>query len=54
LNVAIFDRVLAERLRADFDRDLTRSKALSLDRWRARPFTEKTRDWLFSYFGEVF
>ncbi|HSV12942.1 MAG TPA: phospholipase D-like domain-containing protein, partial [Tepidisphaeraceae bacterium] len=54
LNVAIFDRELAGRLRADFDRDLTRSKTLRLDRWRARPLTEKTRDWLFSYFGEVF
>jgi len=54
LNVAIFDRELAGRLRADFDRDLTRSKILRLDRWRARPLTKKTRDWLFSYFGEVF
>ena len=54
LNVVAFDRGLAARLRADFDRDLTRSKRLVLDQWRDRPFTEKTRDWLLSYFGEVF
>jgi cardiolipin synthase len=54
LNVAAFDRGLAARLRADFDRDLTRSKILELEAWRDRPITEKTRDWLLSYFGEVF
>jgi cardiolipin synthase len=54
LNVAVFDRQLAGRLRADFERDLTQSKKLTLDEWRARPATEKTRDWLLSYFGEVF
>jgi cardiolipin synthase len=53
LNVAVLDRGLAERLRADFERDLTQSKKLTLDAWRARPMTEKTRDWLLSYLGEV-
>ena len=53
LNVAVFDRALAERLRADFERDLTQSKKLTLEEWRARPMTEKTRDWLLSYLGEV-
>jgi cardiolipin synthase A/B len=54
LNVAVFDRALAARLRADFEKDLAQSKKLTLDEWRRRPFTEKTRDWLLSYFGEVF
>jgi cardiolipin synthase len=54
LNVAVFDPALATRLHADFERDLTQSKELTLDSWRARPVTEKTRDWLLSYFGEVF
>jgi cardiolipin synthase len=54
LNVAVFDRGLAARLRADFDRDLTASKTLTLEGWRARPLPEKARDWLLSYFGEVF
>jgi cardiolipin synthase len=54
LNVAAFDRGLAARLREDFDRDLTRSKKLDLESWRSRPIPEKTRDWVWSYFGEVF
>jgi cardiolipin synthase len=54
LNVAVFDRGLATRLRADFERDLTQSKKLTLEQWRSRPVPEKVRDWLWSYFGEVF
>jgi phosphatidylserine/phosphatidylglycerophosphate/cardiolipin synthase-like enzyme len=54
LNVAVFDRALADRLRQDFDRDMTRAKVLDLDSWRARPLPVRTRDWLWSYFGEVF
>jgi cardiolipin synthase len=54
LNVAVFDRQLAARLRADFERDLTQSKKLTLDDWRSRPVPERVREWLWSYFGEVF
>jgi cardiolipin synthase len=54
LNVAIFDRTLAARLLQDFERDLTQSKTLDLDSWRSRPLPEKTREWVWSYFGEVF
>jgi cardiolipin synthase A/B len=54
LNVAVFDRALAARLQADFEKDLAASKRLTLENWRARPLTEKGRDWLLSYFGEVF
>ncbi|HTM02405.1 MAG TPA: phospholipase D-like domain-containing protein [Vicinamibacterales bacterium] len=53
LNVAVFDPELAGRLEGDFERDLTRSKRLSLEAWRSRPIVEKGRDWLLSYFGEV-
>jgi len=54
LNVAVFDRGLAARLRADFEKDLSASKTLTLEAWRSRPFYQKSRDWLLSYFGEVF
>lgn len=54
LNVVVFDPGLAGRLRADFERDLQQSKKLALDEWRARPVTEKGRDWLMSQFGELF
>ena len=54
LNVAVFDRALAARLLQDFDRDLTQSKKLDLESWRERSPFERGRDWLWSYFGEVF
>ena len=54
LNVAIFDRALAARLAQDFENDLKQSKKLELESWRSRPVTEKARDWVWSYFGEVF
>ena len=54
LNVAVFDRALAARLLQDFDRDLTQSKKLDLEGWRRRSPVERGRDWLWSYFGEVF
>jgi cardiolipin synthase len=54
LNVAVFDPALAARLSADFDRDLTVSKRLNLDAWRSRPLTARGRDWIWSFFGEVF
>jgi cardiolipin synthase len=54
LNLAVFDRPLAERLKADFDADLTRSKKLELETWRARPMHIRAREKMWSYFGEIF
>jgi cardiolipin synthase len=54
LNVAVFDRALAARLLQDFERDLAQSKKLDLEGWRRRSPFERARDWLWSYFGEVF
>jgi cardiolipin synthase len=54
LNVAIFDRTVAARLGADFDRDVTRSKKLDLEEWRSRPFHIEGREKMWSLFGEVF
>jgi len=54
LNVAVFDRGLAQRLLEDFERDLAKSAQLNLESWRSRPLPDKARDWLWSYFGEVF
>jgi cardiolipin synthase len=54
LNVAAFDRDLAARLTADFERDTTMSKKLTLEEWRARPVHIRARDWAWSYFGEIF
>ena len=54
LNVAVFDRGLAERLLQDFERDVTKAKQLELNAWRSRPLAERGREWIWSYFGEVF
>lgn len=54
LNVAVFDRGLAGRLLQDFDRDLMKARKLDLDTWRSRSVVERGREWVWSYFGEVF
>jgi cardiolipin synthase len=54
LNVAVFDRQLAARLTADFERDLMESKRLELSSWRSRPFHIRARERAWSYFGELF
>ena len=54
LNVAVWDRALAARFTADLESDLRVSRRLELERWRQRPFMQKTREHFWSYFGEVF
>ena len=54
MNVAVSDRGFAARLLQDFEQDLRVSKKLDLETWRRRPFLDKTREHLWSYFGEIF
>jgi cardiolipin synthase len=54
LSVAVFDAALNARLESDFEKDLTVSNKIDLDSWRSRPTPVRARDWLWSYFGEVF
>ena len=54
LSVAVFDPGMTARLESDFEKDLTESKKIDLDSWRSRPVFVRGRDWLWSYFGEVF
>ena len=54
LNIAVFDRALAARLSADFERDLTESMKLELEAWRARPLHIRGREQAWSFFGELF
>jgi cardiolipin synthase A/B len=54
LNVAVFDRAMANRLVEDFERDLKRSKKLDLQQWRSRPLHIRAREKAWSTFGEVF
>ena len=54
LNVLVFDRAFADKLREDFERDLTRSTRLDLEQWRSRPVHVRAREKAWSLFGELF
>jgi cardiolipin synthase len=54
LNVAVASRDLVARLSEDFESDLRRARRLELEQWRHRPLLEKTREYFWSYFGEIF
>jgi cardiolipin synthase len=54
LNVAAFDRGLAARLLADFERDRTRATQIDLERWRSRPLHIRGREKAWNLFGEIF
>lgn len=54
LNIAVFERSLADRLTSDFEADLRKSTKLDLDTWRSRPPHIRAREQMWSYFGEVF
>jgi len=54
LNVVVFAKGVTSRLREDFDRDVSRSRRLTYDAWRARPFWTRAHEQAWSYFGEVF
>ena len=53
-NIAVWDRAFAARLLQDFETDLTRSKRITLDAWRRRPFLHKVRERFWGPFGELF
>jgi cardiolipin synthase len=54
LNLAVASRDLAARLTKDLEADIAHAKTLRLDEWRRRPLLEKTREYFWSYFGEIF
>jgi cardiolipin synthase len=54
LNVVVFDRGVAARLREDFERDKRQSRRLDLESWRSRPLHIRAREKTWSLFGEVF
>ena len=54
LNVAVSSRDLAGRFLEDFAHDLTSARRISLEEWRKRSMLQKTREWFWVGFGEVF
>ena len=53
-NLGIADRGFAGRLLQDFEIDLTRSKRITLEEWRDRPWLHKVRERFWGAFGELF
>ena len=54
MNVAVSDKDLAARLLKDFEQDLRVARRLDPARWRDRSALEKSREYFWSYFGEIF
>jgi cardiolipin synthase A/B len=54
LAVAVSDPQLATALLADFEHDLSRSTRITPDEWRKRSILEKSREWFWGMFGEIF
>jgi cardiolipin synthase len=54
MNVAVSDKTLAARLLQDFEQDLRGAQRLDPDQWRQRSALEKSREYFWSYFGEIF
>ena len=45
VNVAMPDPAVTARLEQDFQRDLARSRQVSYDQWKGRPWWEKVQEW---------
>ena len=45
VNIAIPDAAVAARLEQDYQRDLTRSRQISYEQWKRRPWWEKVQEW---------
>lgn len=45
-NINVFDRDFAAHMTDVIDKDVARSKELTLDQWRHRPWTRRVLDWL--------
>ena len=54
MNVAVSDKDLAARLLQDFEQDLRVARRLDPVQWRERSALEKSREYFWSYFGEIF
>lgn len=54
LTLAVADRRLAADLTRHFEHDLSRSKQIVLEEWQDRAWLEKSREWFWAMFGELF
>jgi cardiolipin synthase A/B len=54
MNVAVAEPALAARLEEDFEQDLRSARKLDPVQWQRRSALEKSREYFWSYFGEIF
>jgi cardiolipin synthase A/B len=54
LTIAAADPQLARDLTRDFEHDMTRSTRILLEEWKNRSILEKSREWFWGFFGELF
>ena len=54
MNVAVSDPGLAARLLEDFEQDIRVARKLDPAQWRLRSALEKSREYFWSYFSEIF
>lgn len=52
-NLNIYDAAFAARQTEVFEADLTQSRRITLQAWRARPFTEKLHEHALAWFGSL-
>ena len=54
LNIGVQDRAFAATLLQTFERDLQRSRRITLDEWRRRPLHQRVNERMWKVFGEFF
>jgi cardiolipin synthase len=54
LTIAAADRTLASDLTRDFEHDVSRSTHITLEQWKRRGLLERSREWFWGMFGELF
>jgi cardiolipin synthase len=53
-NVAIYDAAFASQVRAVIEADITRSEQILLEKWKERGSGEKTKEWFYGLYKNLF
>ena len=53
-NVAIYDAAFAGQVRADIEADIARSEQILLEQWKKRGSGEKTKEWFYGLYKNLF
>jgi len=53
-NVAIYDAVFAGQVRGIMEADIARSEPILLEKWKQRGGGEKTKEWFYGLYKNLF